>query len=101
MSVSTNYIIYKFSRIGQENLNQEKWKNLIEENEDPCDKRLVESLCCNSLNDISYLKSFNIVKELFDGSSIIDSTQRMRFKLPGMQNDTVLRTDEGKIWLNM
>ena len=74
---------------------------MIEENEDPCSKRLVESLCCTSLNDISYLKSIDIVKDTADGSSIIDSTRRMRFKLPGMQNDTVLRTDEGKIWLNM
>ena len=74
---------------------------MIEENEDPCSKRLVESLCCTSLNDISYLKGLDIVKDMPDGGSIIDSTRRMRFKLPEMQNDTVLRTDEGKTWLNM
>ena len=74
---------------------------MVGEHEDPCDKRLVDSLCCTSSNDISYLKGLGIVKDLPEGGSIIESNRRLRFRLPEIQNGTALRTEEGQIWLNM
>ena len=82
-------------------MSRRQWNDLMEGNEDPCDNKLLNSLCCTSGNDISHLHKVGVVKDTPQGGSTIESSREVRFKLPKIHDDIPSFGKESQVWLNV
>ena len=81
-------------------MDSNKWNEVMKGNEGPCDRQLLDVMCCSSIDDIAHLQQLHMVQDIPGGGSMIEASPRKRFKLPKL-NGSKGSSKEYQSWFNM